>query len=190
MEINIDPLPPEGLARLELMERGEERSRHAKAIVAHIPATVGRRELAALSKRVSWPTHALEVELAHHAKGPGNAIVAEIEYEHVTASFVNFGARGVRAEQVGRDVGQRVREYLVSTAPVEEYLADQLLLPMALGGGGRLRCTTVSSHTRTNLEMLRQGLEIETTTEDAGPDGHVLEVGLRAAAGSATPLSA
>ncbi len=36
-------------------------------------------------------------------------------------------------------------------APVDEYLADQLLLPLALGAGGRFRCSHVSQHMETNI---------------------------------------
>ncbi len=44
----------------------------------------------------------------------------------------------VPAEAVAAATAKAVRQYLASHAAVGPHLADQLLLPMALGAGGRL----------------------------------------------------
>ena len=60
----------------------------------------------------------------------------------------SFGEKGIRAARVADKAVCAIRKYLLSEAPVGEYLADQLLLPMALAGGGEFLCTEISSHTR------------------------------------------
>ena len=68
--------------------------------------------------------------------------------------FTVFGEKGVRVEQlIHRLVGQ-ARAFLSLDAPVGEHLADQLLLPLVMAGGGEIRVAAVSSHTRTNAEVL------------------------------------
>ena len=39
---------------------------------------------------------------------------------------------------------------------VDEYLADQLLLPLALGVGGEYSCRVISEHTRTQALMIQR----------------------------------
>lgn len=160
VQVQLSPPKSGRLGALELMERGPERSRAVQSVVAHIPKDVADRELKAFTKRSGWAEDCGEVIFANKALGPGNAIMAELHYEHVSALFTAFGQRGVRAERVGRDCADQVRGYLADQVPVDEHLADQLLLPMALGAGGAFVTRALSMHARTNLEVIRQGLGV------------------------------
>src|SRR5437667_396449 len=75
--------------------------------------------------------------------------------DEVVEIFSSFGRAGVPAEKVGDEVARQAREYLVSRGAVAEYLADQLLLPMALAGAGSFTATKLSMHARTNLDDLK-----------------------------------
>lgn len=46
-----------------------------------------------------------------------------------------------------------------------DYLADQLLLPMALAGGGSFRCTSLTEHFKTNAEIIQKFLPISISTQ-------------------------
>jgi RNA 3'-terminal phosphate cyclase (ATP) len=48
---------------------------------------------------------------------------------------------------------------------VGQHLADQLLIPMVLAGGGSFRTLAPSGHTKTNVEVLRHFLDVEIRTE-------------------------
>ena len=75
-------------------------------------------------------------------------VTVEIESEHVTELFTGFGRVDARAERVAMEVVKEVRDYLAAAVPVGAYLADQLLIPMAMsatqitpsptGGSGRI----------------------------------------------------
>ena len=131
---------------------------------------MGQRELAAFSARVTWPTHGLEVVPMPASLGPGNAVVAELRFAHVTEVLTAFGSRGIRAEQVGRGLADQVRAYLSADAPVGEHLADQLLVPLAMGSGGRFRTGPLSLHARTNIAVIQQLLDVgvEVAQRDDG----------------------
>jgi len=45
--------------------------------------------------------------------------------------------------------------YLATSAPVGRYLADQLIVPLALGAGGRFVTVAPSRHTQTQIDLLR-----------------------------------
>ena len=130
-----------------------------------------------MRQRLAWSDDELEiVTIDTDAQGPGNALLLEIESEHVTEVFTGFGEYGVRAEAVADRVTQRVRRYLATGVPVGPYLADQLLIPVALAGGGAFRTTALSSHATTNLAVIRTFLGVSfVTTGDR--DDLVVSVG-------------
>src|SRR5207249_1046957 len=91
-------IQPGALTRLDLRERGEIRARRAKAIVAHLPLHIAERELEVIADKLSWDRRWLGAEEVSSAAGPGNAVIIEIESEHVTEVFTGFGEKGLRAE--------------------------------------------------------------------------------------------
>jgi RNA 3'-terminal phosphate cyclase (ATP) len=147
--------PAAGFGRLDLPERGEIRARRATATVARLSRTIGERELEQVRRRLSWNADWLAVETVRDAVGPGNVVCIEIESEHVTELFTAFGEKGVPAERVGAAVADEAAEYLAARVPVGRHLADQLVLPMALGGGGLFRTVEPSRHTLTHVELLQ-----------------------------------
>ncbi len=97
--------------------------------------------------------------------GPGNVVLIEVEAEHAAAVFASFGKLGVKAEEVAMQALRAAQKYLAAGVPVEEHLADQLLVPLGIGaylgsGGGTFRTTALSNHAATNLEILRRFLDL------------------------------
>jgi RNA 3'-terminal phosphate cyclase (ATP) len=151
---------------LELLERGTLQSVHADAIVAAIPGGVARRELDVVARAFSG-TETQICELPSR-EGPGNALLLEFVHEHVTELFTGFGERGVSAETVASRVVKAARAWLASGAAVGEHLADQLVLPLALAGGGSFTTHVQSSHLTTNLDVIERFLPVRAQVEPAG----------------------
>ncbi|HEX5082896.1 MAG TPA: RNA 3'-terminal phosphate cyclase [Blastocatellia bacterium] len=162
-EIVITPV--KRLEPIELNERGKILNRRATALVAHLPRNIAERELGVIHKKLSWRWEWLEVESITNSPGPGNVITLEIESENVTEVFTGFGERGVAAEAVADQAVVAARRYLASDVAVGEYLADQLLLPMALARGGSFTTVPTSRHTTTNIEIIRKFLDVEISAE-------------------------
>lgn len=162
--------PASTWSRLELLERGAVIEQRATALVAQIPPTVALRELDVLSSQLGWAAKHCKPLMVQDSRGPGNVLVARVTGEHVTESFAGFGERGVRAEQVAMQVAAEVARYLRAGVPVFEHLADQLLLPMALGKGGAFRTVKPTAHCLTQIQMLRAFLGVEVEVEQEGAD--------------------
>jgi RNA 3'-terminal phosphate cyclase (ATP) len=126
---------------------------------------VAERELAVVREELRWRADECAVETVAHPKGPGNALVLEVEAEHVTGVFTAFGERGRSAEEVAREAVEAAKAWLEAGVPVDEYLADQLLLPMALAGGGSFRTTNPSLHSTTNAAIIQRFLAISIRFE-------------------------
>jgi len=150
--------PVKRLSPLVLLERGAVIARRARAWLSKLPPEVAERELAAVREGLHWQPAECAVEAVAYPRGPGNALVLEVEAEHVTGVFTGFGERGRPAEDVARGAIDAARAWLAAEVPVDEYLADQLLLPLALAGGGSFRTTKPSLHSTTNAAIIQRFL--------------------------------
>ena len=153
-------------APLELLERGKAIDRHADVLLANLPAHVASREAMTFKHALHW-SHAEVDEQEVEAHGPGNVMLARLRFAQITARFSTVGELRKSAEQVAADCAKQVRRYLDGDAPVCEHLADQLLLPLALGAGGRFRTCQPSAHARTNAAVIARYLgEVVVFSED------------------------
>lgn len=164
-KFSVEINPAASLNRLDLTERGKIKRRRGRAIVANLPRHIAEREIAVIRRKMSWNAEWLEAEVIDNSRGPGNIVLIEIESENATEVFTGFGERGVRAESVAEKAVQAARRYLSSEVAAGEYLADQLLLPMAMAGGGRFTTLPLSRHATTNINMIRKFLDVEITVE-------------------------
>jgi RNA 3'-terminal phosphate cyclase (ATP) len=162
--------PTGRLEPIEVLERGAIVRKLARAIVSSLPFEVAERELRELSRLITIEAHEMRGESVQDPLGPGNVLIVEIESEGITEVFTGFGERGVAAEKVARDVGDQIRDYLRFDVPVGEHLADQLLVPMALAGGGAFRTSPPSRHTLTNVDVIRMFLDgnVQIERENSG----------------------
>jgi RNA 3'-terminal phosphate cyclase (ATP) len=163
MSVTVEPAP--ALKRLDLLTRGEVRECRAKAVVANLPLSIAERELKVIARKMSWRPQSMKAESVERSPGPGNVVTIEIECEHVTEVFTGFGERGLRSEAVAEKAVQQARRYIGADVAVGEYLADQLLIPMAMAGGGSFTTLPLSRHATTNIGVIGKFLDvlIETT---------------------------
>jgi RNA 3'-terminal phosphate cyclase (ATP) len=175
IEVEIEPCP--SLSRLDLLERGELRSVGARALVAALPGEIAVRELAEVEKILGWPEETRRIEQLPERTGPGNVLLLEAQFEHATELVTAFGKLGVPAQAVGEQASKRMAGYLASNAAVGPYLADQLLLPMALAGGGSFTTVKPTRHSLTGAEVIACFLDVRILFEETGEGTHLVTVG-------------
>jgi RNA 3'-terminal phosphate cyclase (ATP) len=146
------------LAPRAWMARGERG--YAESFTAGIPARVAQRELECVGQGMNWGEDQLLTRQLPDNHGPGNALMLTLEYEHVSEVFTAFGEKSVTAENVARKVVGEARRYIASGAAFAEYLGDQMMLPLALAGGGGFTVEEVSLHARTNAEVIERFLPV------------------------------
>ncbi|RJG07732.1 RNA 3'-terminal phosphate cyclase [Noviherbaspirillum cavernae] len=156
------------LRPLELMSRGERKAAYAECFIAGVPPGVARRELECVGTGMGWDASQLLVRTLPGEQGPGNALLITLDYEHVIEVFSGFGEKSVRAEAVARHALQQARHYIASHAAVGEYLADQLMLPMALAGGGCFTTARISMHAKTNAQVIEYFLPVSVSFGENG----------------------
>jgi len=137
----------------------------ARAIVSALSGHIAKRELEVVRERLGLERHCAHIDTVMSPAGPGNMLAVMIKSEEGCEVITGFGAKGVTAEQVALAVCDEVERYLAVDAPIGVHLADQLLLPMMLAGGGAFRTMAPSAHTMTNIDVIRRFVDVPIAVE-------------------------
>ncbi len=172
--VNIEPVRE--WKRIDLLERGSIINRRAEAIVAKLPLSIAERELIVVAAKLGWPEDCLRATKVNNSYGPGNVVMVKIESENIVELCTAFGRKGLPAEKVAGQAAQEAAEYLAADVPVGIHLADQLLIPMALAGGGRFRTLGLTDHTKTNIEVIKNFLDVSIEASAVRDD--VIEIAI------------
>ncbi|ETR74524.1 MAG: RNA 3'-terminal phosphate cyclase [Candidatus Magnetoglobus multicellularis str. Araruama] len=157
----VDIVPSERLNQIHLCERGNVLKKSVTAVVARIKDSIGHREIKTIKTKMNLPDENLHIQTLDNTKGPGNAVVIEIESENCTEVFTGFGQKGVKAEKVAARAAREALEYLAQPVAAGRYLADQLLIYLAMAKGGIFTTLSPSMHTTTNMEIIKAFLDVE-----------------------------
>jgi RNA 3'-terminal phosphate cyclase (ATP) len=162
------------LRPIQLLDAGPVTGRHAAAILARLPTHVAERELAVVRDRLGFAPAECEVREVRDG-GPANVLLLEVERAGGRELVTMFGEKGLRAEVVASRACDELAAFLDAGVPVGEHLADQLLLPMALAGGGAFRSARLSLHATTNIDTIKLFLDLDFRVE---PDGTATRVSI------------
>lgn len=124
---------------------------------AHIPQRMVKRTKSLLSQ------DGLTTEVStvrERGRGPGSGLCLWI----TQAGFASLGKKNISAQKVAETTTNELLDYMENGADMDKYLADQLLLPLALANGRSEFITDkLTLHTTTNADLLRQWLNVEIT---------------------------
>lgn len=168
--LSVTIQPTKKLQAFCLHERGKILKQRATATVAGLPRHIARREIGVIGQKLGWGEECLYIKEEPADMGPGNIVTIEIKSEYISGLFTGFGERGVRAETVADKTAKAALRYLDAGVPVCDHLADQLLLPFALAGGGSYKTLKPSLHTRTNSEVLKLFMDIGISMDRISKD--------------------
>lgn len=158
--IEVQVKPGKSLKPLVLANRGPLEESKAVVLLANLPPEIGKRECAVVTRRLQWPACLCQVQKVLSA-GPGNAVLLTVRGEGFAEVCSAFGVRGVGPEAVAEEACAALERFLAAQVPVGEHLADQILVPLALAGGGIFRTLPLTLHTRTVIEVIKAFLPVE-----------------------------
>ena len=156
--VTTEVSPVASLNALALNERGNIVRLCGEVLLAGVPHHVGEREMSVLA--ASFSLNERNIQSLPREQGPGNTASLEVVSKHITERFFAVGEKRVSAEVVAAQLVKEVKSYLASSAAVGEYLADQLVLPMALAGAGEFTVAHPSCHLLTNIAVVERFLPV------------------------------
>ena len=169
--------PVTELKPLCLTKRGRLENIWGFSAVANLDLSIAQRQKKQALKRLEamGVTPAIEVvRMPAHSRGTMLLLLAE--FERSRCCTYALGARGKPAEQVADEAIADLEAFLATGAAVDPYLADQLILPLALASGSsELYTSRVTQHLLTNAEVLRRFLPVQVEISgEVGAPGVVL----------------
>lgn len=166
------------IAGLELSDRGALRSLRGVSAISNLPRHVAERQKGQAEKVLRHEGFEPQIEIIDAAsKGRGSVLFLVAEFENVRAGFTSLGRKGKPAERVAEDACAQFLHYYRSGAALDQYLADQLILPMALAqGDSSLTTCRITQHLLTNIWVVEQFLNKRFVVE--GKEGGGGEVAI------------
>jgi RNA 3'-terminal phosphate cyclase (ATP) len=150
-----------GAPKFSLQRRGEADTASAEILISWLPLAIAERESKTLQQKLSWPDGKIKIREITDSPGPGNVIMIRVKYGAQTYIFTAFGQRGKPAEQVATEVCEAFIGFRLSKAALDEHLANQILLYLALNNGGVYTTQSLSMHTKTNIEIIKRFLKVK-----------------------------
>jgi RNA 3'-terminal phosphate cyclase (ATP) len=159
MTINVQPWEENTSRAIELCEPLEHPQIYARIYTAKLPAHIAERQ-----KRLLWQSDfdvqdIEQIEVTDSA-GPGNCVMIRLCSSSRTTVFTAFGMRGKPSQEVVGEVVAQAKDFSASGAAIDRFLADQLLLYMALSKRGCYATNELSTHLQTNMEIIQKFLPI------------------------------
>jgi RNA 3'-terminal phosphate cyclase (ATP) len=140
----------------------------AEALVSALPASVGNREIDRFATRLGLERRRLSVTDLGEQAGPGNVVSITAMKAGITEVFTGIGQERLRAEQVADEVIDEFTAWAQSNSAVGNHLADQLMLPIAIAGTGKLTTVRLSNHIRTNAAVIKQFIDVDVRLTECG----------------------
>jgi RNA 3'-terminal phosphate cyclase (ATP) len=155
--------PAAALHPLRLETRGPLREVSVYSASTNLPDDVVGRQTRTAQRLLQEAGLQPEVEQVHVPSRSRNTICAITGvFQHTQVCYTALGERGKRAERVAEEACGAFLAFLHTEATVDEYLADQLVLPLALARGpSRFRTPRITSHLLTNIATIRKFLAVE-----------------------------
>ena len=150
--------------RIDFCERSDDIQIHARIYTAKLPSHTAERQRRLLLQSK------LKIENIEHVEvtdsdGPGNCAMLRLCGRRTTV-FTAFGKRGRPSQEVVGEVVTLAGDFLAGGAAVDRYLADQLLMYMAIRNAGEYTTNDLSSHLTTNIQTIKKFLPVNFETEN------------------------
>ena len=164
---------------VQLGHRGKLQAIHGISAASNLPEHIINRQYNQIEKRLARFNSPVNIERVEgESIRRGTLVFLKAEFENVQAGFSALGARGKRAEGVADEVCQALADFLKSDAAIEPYLADQLILPMALAKGeSRFTTSQITRHLTTNIWLVQQFLPVQFEVNGAeNESGEIVKI--------------
>ncbi len=156
------------LGGINLVERGDLQQVRGLAVVTELPSHIPQR-MASRAENLLREAQLKPNIQPLRAKGiaPGAGLFLTAEYENSESGFGALGRLGLPADKVAQMACEELLKFHQTGAPVDEHLADQLLLPAALASqNSKYWVAEITQHLTTNAWVIEQfGLARVTVDE-------------------------
>ncbi len=163
--IDVEIFPSKKIENIELLKIRKDIRPNLISVYSNLPKHVSERQIsAAISKlekneiQCNSCTSSLE-----NAESKGCAILIYLASDFGQIIGVDqIGERGIKSEEIGKNVAEKFVEYYLNNVSVDDFLADMIILPLSLSSGRSIfTVKNITNHFKTNLQIINQFLDFE-----------------------------
>ncbi|NIR47793.1 RNA 3'-phosphate cyclase [candidate division KSB1 bacterium] len=172
--------PAENISGLVRLDRGELKKLFGISAYANLKRQVAERQLNQAKEILANRGFEPIIEIRKLSSPGINTMMLILGvFEHSLCCYFSLGARGKPAEKVATEAANQFLAFMNTSGVFDEYLADQILLPLALTNQtSEFRVPKITQHLLTNSEVIRQFTEASITIDgELGEEGLVKVVG-------------
>jgi len=113
-----------------------------------------------------------EMKETYHMNGyvdalsTGTVMHAHAHYEKCILGVDILGEKGKKAEDIGKELARKLKFEINSKATVDQYMADQILIFMALAKEGSFITSKITDHVLNNIKVIEKFLNVKFKIED------------------------
>lgn len=170
LRLEVEPGPFTGI---QWSDRGAIEGMVGIVSSSNLPRTVAERAEAHLKRLAQHARLPLEVEIEEiPADTAGISVTLVARYPRGIGSSATVGAKGVRVESVAQSAFDSLFEWMASDATIDPFLAEHVLLPLALAEGpSELRVSKLTQRFMTGVWVIKQMAPVRITVRgtEGGP---------------------
>ena len=163
------------ITSFKCLQRGNLRRIRGISGIANLDDGIAKRQKHQALQRLYPLTRDVKIKTQHLASpGMGSFIFIKAEFDGAgSACFSALGAKGKRAELVADEAVDKLLAFLETDGCVDQYLGDQLLLPLSFSAeNSAYRTSKITSHLLTNAYVVNlffsEGVIVEGTQGEPG----------------------
>ena len=161
--------PTEKILPFQLTQRGSLRRIDGISAVSNLKLSIADRQRRRALRRLKNYESVIKIKTVQMpSKFKGTLLLLRATFcpmekdIHAQCCFYALGERGKSAEHVADEAVDALESFLTTDGAVDQYLADQLLLPMTFASGvSELRTSQVTQHLHTNAGIIRAFLGVQ-----------------------------
>jgi RNA 3'-phosphate cyclase len=174
--------PAKARRSLELTARGVLRKIEGLSGVANLDLEIATRQKHQALRRLEPQIKATKIKsIDMPSPGKGTFLLLKADFEHSQCCYCALGAPGKRAEVVADEAVNALEEFLASDGALDQYLTDQLLLPLAFAPQpSQIKTAKITQHLITNARVVQLFLPVKIEIlGEVGKPGlvHILPLG-------------
>ena len=155
--------PTDSISPLNLTQRGKLLQIRGFSAVANLDRRIAKRQRNQVLRRLGDKYPLCDIRISElSSRFRGTTICLICEFENSQCCYFALGEPGKPAEKVADEVADSVEHFLSTDANVDQFLADQILLPLSLATSRSTFSTAnITHHLITNSEVIQEFLPVK-----------------------------
>ena len=167
-KVSLKVCPATLLRKLDIMKRGNPEMLNIISYCSNDlkKSEVAERMVKSFKENFNFDKETVADIKYFNTLSTGGFINAHVHFQNCILSQTCLAERGKKAEDVGRECAGLLKKELSSESTADIHTSDQLMIYMAMSGGGYIKIAEVTEHMKTNASVIEKFLPVRFDFSD------------------------